>query len=279
MKIEPGHLRAERLLSIAAGGARDDGERRHLDACASCTQLLETVQLAQLPGTSAAEERLARALRSEPPLPLERITPEPRPLWRPLAMGVSFALAVAAVALFAPPSPLAHGGDQLAPIWAEGRPADARFELAMPWSPLRIARGAPAGRAEVPVDELFAEWERDPARHTSGLVAAFVARGGPGDLDRAGEVLAQRPVDAPSENDRGVVAHAAGRPTDALRHFDESLRLRPRAAHVWFNRAVALEALGRKAEAATAFQTYLAIADDADEAWRVEARRRYDALR
>lgn len=279
MKSEGTHLEAERLLALAAGAVSDEAEARHLSGCPACSHLVETVQLARLPGTEAAEQRLARALRTPAPLPAGLLQPEARPQWRPLAMAVSFAIAVAAVAIFAPPSPVAHGGEQLAPVWAKGRPTDARFELELPWSPLRLSRGAPSGRPDVPVEELFGEWERDPARHTSGLVAAFVARGGAGDLDRAEEVLARRPNDAPSENDRGVVAHAAGRPADALRHFDESLRLRPRAPHVWFNRAVALEALGRAEEAAAAFEAYLALANDGDADWSVEARRRMEALR
>lgn len=89
--------------------------------------------------------------------------------------------------------------------------------------------------------------------------------------------LQQFPQDARLHSDCGLALLEAARLTpeaaaEALDAFDEALRLQPDLLEAHYNRARALEVLGRRAEALAAWRDYAA--RDAQSAWGVAARDR-----
>ena len=78
-------------------------------------------------------------------------------------------------------------------------------------------------------------------------------------------------------SDRGAEALKRQDPAAALLSFDAALRLFP-SSKLHYNRGLALDALGRGPEAASAFERFLAEADDAPAAHRTYAQRRLGEL-
>lgn len=156
---------------------------------------------------------------------------------------------------------LPGGGEQSLP-WRslQGRPA--ALEQHAPWTSTR-------GTGEANWDER----SLSSARRTGpGAERAWLlARGGIGDWERVAQMLDHTPASGPAANDRGVLLLAQGKVHEALTAFDEALRQEPSLVAARFNRALALEALGRWDEARAAWQDYLEHAGEDDEGWRREA--------
>ena len=72
-------------------------------------------------------------------------------------------------------------------------------------------------------------------------------------------MLKVTPDDAELHDDAAVLYLGLGRAADAVRHFGESVRLRPQAASAHYNLGTALAVAGRLDEAAAAYQRALAI--------------------
>ncbi|MDR1990255.1 MAG: tetratricopeptide repeat protein [Acidobacteriaceae bacterium] len=74
------------------------------------------------------------------------------------------------------------------------------------------------------------------------------------------EVLVARNPDYVSlRNDAAVNYLDLGQPENALRHFDAVTRLAPDSASAWYNDGIALDALGRRADAAAAYRRAIAL--------------------
>lgn len=125
-------------------------------------------------------------------------------------------------------------------------------------------------------------WETFEASYSEamgrdGHVAVLLARGANGDWQRAAELLADVKPTAVSENDRGVLLLAQGMAEPALAAFERALQLDDDLLAASFNRAVALDEMGRFAEARAAWAAYLEVADRDLPGWREEALRRIAA--
>lgn len=277
----------ETLERYATGAAADEQRavvEAHASTCDTCRLSLAAAGLAFTPG-SVEEEALVAWMASS--RPVEALLadlgvvaagsqPEPvpgrrseRPLaevlrpkwggrrWRTAAGGLVAALAASLALTFVLPD----SGSSLPHRALQGRPAQLHE-----YTPFVATRGA------VP-EELWTELEVESRESgPEAAVAVLLSRGGQGDWERAESLLHRAPRTAARENDRGVLLLAAGRAPEALAAFDDALGLDRDLTAAWFNRALALEALGRGTEARAAWQAYLDRARGDDSGWLDEAR-------
>lgn len=281
----------------AAAGLGDEAERaeafRHAAACATCGNALLALALADNPGTAEEEALVARVLE-RPPRPFPTAVPSlvtdlprhdrartrrDRPRWAARAAVAAAALACAAVVGLVVVAPdETPDAALLAAVSGPTRSAEGRLSLGLPHAPYRPTRGD--GDELRPIDRalarLLAMKGQDPAASARPLAAVYLARAEPGDLARAEAELAAAPASPERDNDRGVVLLAQGRAEEALQALRSAVAQRPDFLPARFNLALALEATGRRAEAARALRDYLARADvsGAESAWVDEARER-----
>jgi tetratricopeptide (TPR) repeat protein len=81
-----------------------------------------------------------------------------------------------------------------------------------------------------------------------------------------GDTVAKVPGNARAHCNLGIALAAAGRPAEAVRHYDLSLQLEPNAAQTHYNRGVALARLERWPDALQAYARALALSPDLPEA-------------
>lgn len=302
-------LSADRLFRYVSSDADPgDAERllveEHAAGCGSCRLTLVALGLADQPGTAEEEARLGSLIRSRPvdvllaDLGLEEIPATPRkpaatvlpfaarprrgaPVHRAVSRWVAGAAAIAAavaLAVFLLPA----SGPEAYELPIASRASEGRPSQGVAWAPFAPVRGGAGG----PGNAIDAEGriaslgKKDRGAADSLLTALYLWRGADGDQARARALLDTRPPTAARENDRGVLLLSTQQANEALASFDKALKSDPNLLAAWFNRAIALEVLGRKDEAATAWEAYLArSAKEPDDAWVGEARSRLDALR
>lgn len=276
----------ERYASGGVGAEERERVERHTADCSSCRLTLAALGLAFAPGSREEEAligwmastRPVAALLDDLQLAKGGATVRSLPVRRTRSAirWVAGGLAAAAAVLVAVLLPMKSGFEppQVELHWraAEGRPA-ADLGYA-PFAPVR--GGGEAGDTAWDGLEGAAVSGRasDPAAADGYLTALYLWRGAEGDRARARAVLEARAPTAANDNDRGVLLLAGGQPAEALAAFDEALSKEPELTPARFNRAVALEALGRKPQAVEAWKAYLAGAGDEEAGWVDEARRR-----
>jgi tetratricopeptide (TPR) repeat protein len=274
----------DRQLERVASGAADQAEcaaaLRHAVECTDCRDALLALLLADHPGTPEEEALLARTLeRPARPVPLPLPAPSPlRRRWPLRAVATAAAVAAAAAVAVVVVSPDAPPEAAVLALASDTRPVEGRLSLGLPHAPYRPKRGA---REEVrPLDatlaRLLALKQHDPEASARPLAALYLARGEPGDLGRAEAELKVGRPGPELDNDRAVVLLAEGRAEEALETLRSVVEARPDYAPARFNQALALAALGRRAEAAHAFRDYLGASDvvGAEAPWIEEARER-----
>ncbi|WP_373047305.1 tetratricopeptide repeat protein [Vulgatibacter sp.] len=278
----------ERYATGVASAVERSAVETHAAGCETCRLTLAAVGLAFEPG-SAEEEALVAWMASARPVSAlladlgvhAGSQPEPIPgkpmrphrdrggsrsrwaavrSWRVVAGGAVVALAASlALLLFVP----AEGPLSLPHRSLQGRPAALVHH-----APFVAIRGSGSVGGWEKVEAALATEGKG-----AGPVAVLLARGGPGDWERAEMLLAEEADAAVRANDRGVLLLAEGQAAAALRSFEEAMRLDAGLVAARFNRALALEALGRKGEARKAWEAYLGAAGEDDAGWREEARR------
>lgn len=266
----------EDLARFVDGALPDDARARtvaHLVLCDDCREVVAMAAEAPEPTTGAPGET----------------APRPRlAIYGALALAASLLLAVY-VMRPTPAVPTADPWSAIADAAGATRPVEGRLSLVTRHAPFaapsRSASGASSSFAAEAVAARLADavtaastTERSDAAHAAA-VAALMA-GHPADaVARLDRVLADTPGSAPRLNDLAV-AHLALAAIESRVHFaaaleaaDEALRLAPGLHAARFNRALALEGLGRAADAHDAWQAIAADATD-DPAWRDDAARR-----
>lgn len=268
----------EDLARFVDGAQRADERARtvaHLVICDDCRELVAMAAEAPAPAAAVATT--------------DSIAPRSRmPVYGALALAASVLLAVYVMR----PVPAADTTDPWAAIAATSgatRPVEGRLSLVSRYAPFapptRSAAGATPSFAADAVAARLAEAAsaaplagRAEAEHAAA-VAALIA-GHPADaLTRLDRVLADAPGSALRLSDFAA-AHLALAAIESPMHFaaaleaaDEALRLAPDLHAARFNRALALEGLGRTVEAHDVWQAIAADATD-DPAWRDDAARR-----
>lgn len=232
-----------------------------------------------LPSPAAAKrstsQRLQRPLADvAQPLPLRRRQPS----WsRWMAGGVAAAAAGVVLMLSLPGAKSDLADVEIGVRASEGRPAHG-FGYA-PFVPVRGEEVDPASDHSALEGRLVAQRTRNRAEADSQLTALYLLRGADGDQARARVVLEARSPSAARENDRGVLLLSSQLPEPALAAFEKALRTEPGMKVALFNRAVALEALGRDQEAIDAWELYLQKSGKEADGWVKEAGQRLEALR
>lgn len=170
------------------------------------------------------------------------------------------------------------------------RPVEARLTGGFRYAPPpSVMRGPADGRVSAEVLIAAATLEQHAAADPSPAMEAAlgVALLVQGDFDRAIDALeravGRQPERAHFQNDLAAAylerARTQNRADDLPRAdaaAGRAIQLSPAMAEAWFNRALALEALGRREDAARAWQE--AIQYQQDPLWRDEARSHLDAL-
>jgi cellulose synthase operon protein C len=277
--------------------------RQHLGKCTTCPKELEKILVLDTlaeqalggpvvqPGTveiPAYAEPAAAANRPRPPTGktpgktlLERAW-----AWRPSKM-VWFPVAAAAVgiivALFRPGAGdgpwTGSGSSASAPIVALelprcrttlGRVADDGYAQPVPCRVTRAGNDAPL--TGVPRPSLRALAQLEERADYQAIAAVFL---GEKDLAGAELYLGKAGSSAAVDNDKAVLALERGNFAEALRLADAVLARAPGNKAAAWNRAVALEHLDRRAEAA---QQFAAIAAGGEPGWAEQARARAAAL-
>lgn len=213
--------------------------------------------------------------------------------WLPIA--ATLVVAAGAVALWKQNQANADPRAALVEAVGERRFFDARltggFKFGERVSPMRGGDPGTTGAAGADWEILavVAKIRQDSAAPEDGRRMAALAASHLflGEVDQGVELL-QRAVGAPTLSDRertrllsdlsgallirGVQRNDAADMEQALAHANSALRTRDRIPEALHNRALALELLGRSAEAATAWEA--CAAEETDPRWREEALRR-----
>jgi hypothetical protein len=155
-----------------------------------------------------------------------------------------------------------------------GRIADDRFA---PAAPCKVTRaGGGAAEADLPRSSQAALARLQEQNDQHGLAAAYLSEH---DLAGAEMALAKAGESVDVVSDRAVLALERGDFAEALRIADAVLARAPGHVAASWNRAVALEHLGRRPEAARQFAAAAdAAAARGESAWAAEARGRAAAL-
>jgi len=144
------------------------------------------------------------------------------------------------------------------------------FRPAGGFLPSSFSKSRDASRTEIDSKankhfEQSLRWNSDNAQALHGKAMALYFAG---DQSTAEKVLLQllqnSPDDAVLLNDLGVVAASGGQLEAALHRFDMSLAIAPSFPEAWFNRALALQFLGREQEALKAWEHYKASQEGGD---------------
>lgn len=249
--------------------------RRHLALCRACASGLHDAMQLEMLSVQALCGAVAHNDAPPPPATL-RAPPRfrlPRGRWLQ-ALG-----AVAAMGLGALAAVLTGDGFRPPDVWRADAPArelEARIaypaaDRYLPYVPVRTGDGADAA-AEPPVSlRALAALEARGDLH--GIAAAYLVRG---ELRQAADFLARSAPSVDLDNDRAVVAMAAGDLRGALELLEGVLRRIPDHPQALWNRALVLRALGRPVPAAEAFE---AVARRGEPGWSEEAGIRALALR
>ncbi len=308
-----GHPEQEAIGKFFTGELADEENRKveqHLAGCDHCRQELAThvrfasvaitdeeLQLLETSPRLTIDEQVRQIVRLFPEEPFEPMISR-RSVWEWLNdVLVSPALApVVAVAMVIIVSLAAMQGNKiyqqqrLATELAQGFSAlrsewlvtseDFRPGSGFESSPFSRPRGAtPSADSNAAVQAFRKALQRDPDNREAKLgLAIFYSFSG--QLFLADSVLqillARDATDAEAWNQLGLVRARAGNFEEALAAFASALRHQPRYAEAAFNRALVLTQLGRKLEAAQAWQDYLTL--DAESDWAIAARARLAAL-
>lgn len=113
------------------------------------------------------------------------------------------------------------------------------------------------------------------AAHAGG-VGAIVLQDYDGAIRLLTKAAQRSPKDARTWNDLGAAQFAKGDFAAALKSFDQAIALDPHLLDPRFNRALALDRLGRKQQAIAAWRDYIRL--DPSSPWADEARRKLDDL-
>ncbi len=191
-----------------------------------------------------------------------------------VAVGGAVAAAVVVLSSSTTRSPPAF---ELQSRAAEGRPALVKLEH-VPYVPLRGEDRDPP-EYDRALGWLLSRPASEQATTSRYLAALYLWRGEKGDRTRAEAALRSSPESGRRDNDIGVLLLAGGEAEGALLAFSAALEKEPELIEAHFNRGLALEAMGRRAEAVEAWEAYLGRAGTREEeAWLDEARRHRDAL-
>lgn len=266
-----------RVAEDLADGYERAAVFRHARSCTACGETLVALWLADTPGTPEQEALLASSLgRAVGPIPVPPTRSRPLRIVRNMAAAAALACA-AGVGLWV--ATAGDVADQAVLALASGvRPTEGRLSLDLPHAPYRPTRGdeTKAHDLDRALAQLLTRKRRDPAGSARQLAMLYLIRAEPGDLGRADAELLAAPPGPERDNDRAVVLLAQGRAQEAIQAAQKALGARHDFVPARFNLALALDAVGRKAEAARAFRDYLAAADVAgpEEPWVAEARER-----
>ncbi len=263
------------LAAFVDGELAADARARLVTHLAACDDCREIVAMASLEASQRA-------------LPLTSVPWFRR---RRLLVGLAAGLAASLAVVLIPsdPQPPASAWSDIAAALGPERTVAARLSLEDTYRPLASpTRSAPASAAPVDFElaavaaRLREVAEREPT--TANLHAAGVAALMQGSTDEALRALAQAAtsarVDAATYADLAAAyAARAARPTSpaaatadwlsAVQAAERACAVDPALPGGWFNRALALEGLGR-AEASQAWQDY-ATRFPTDDGWRAEA--------
>lgn len=169
-------------------------------------------------------------------------------------------------------------------VAAAGLPLDGRLTDLADAKPAAVRRsGGGDAEAELQLKATRQSLEQQLVRHPTpdghrALGRFYLAEGRPlAAFAHLQLAIQEFPQDARLHSDCGLALLEAARRTpeaaeEALEAFDEALRLQPDLLEARYNRARALEVLGRRAEALAAWRDYAA--RDAQSAWGVAARDR-----
>ncbi|GMU00096.1 hypothetical protein KH5H1_42150 [Corallococcus caeni] len=251
--------------------------RLHLALCRACASGLHDAMQLEMLSVQALCGAVAHNDAPPPPSSVRapfRLT-LPRGRWRQ-ALGAVLAMGLGAFAAF-------MTGDGFRPkdAWradASARGLEARIaypaaDRYLPYVPVRTGAGDPAELAAeppVPLRTLAALEERGDLH---GIAAAYLVRG---ELRQASDFLSRSAPSVDRDNDRAVVAMAAGDFRGALDLLEGVLRQAPDHPQALWNRALALRAMGLPLQAAEAFE---AVARRGEPGWSEEAGIRARALR
>jgi hypothetical protein len=256
------HGRAADYLDGALAPADEAAFLEHAAGCATCeADLHAEVQLRD------REASLIQSARAAEVIPLAARRPR---RWLLPAAGVALAAAAAAIVLLlARGRERGSGAPHLALAASRGVVVRLAYAGAARHRPYDVPRGEPTPSEHIPAGTIAA-LERAGDCHGAG--AALVLDGQYARARRAWDgCRATTDLDA----DRAALAVLDGRPADALALAARALAARADHPVALWNRALALEALGRAAEAADAYDRAAAAGDD----WAAEARARAAAAR
>ncbi|HEY3380789.1 MAG TPA: zf-HC2 domain-containing protein [Vicinamibacterales bacterium] len=280
----------ETLAALMDGRVSGRQRRRvesHIEACEDCRAVVAESVIAE------RELELRAADRSGTEA-VDSMSGTVRRPWLWPTLGVLTAAAVLIVAIVVPwRRGLPSGNTEARPERAElvaavgpHRPFEARLTGGFAFGPLQPVLRSGEGEASAPAEVRLAAAKLEAAARThrsSEAQAAFAASELIlGHLDSAIGLLedaAARAATNPAwwsdlAAARLVRARHDDSPTNldrALDAADRALALRPSLPEALFNRALALEALGRSSDARAAWKAYLAV--DAHSPWAAEARR------
>ncbi len=283
---EPGCVGPETLAAYVDGlldAAGHNGVEAHLAACEACRETVAEAAMAREAAGPAAADR-------PPSVPFLKLASRGRRLWPvagALAAAAAIALAITIPRLMrpAPPGARPELADLVAAV-GDHRPFEPRLTGGFKYGPLApVYRSGDSGDAAVR-PEVAAAAARLELAAVSGNHAATLA------AKAAGLLMLDRPGDAIQALEQAVVleperaaywsdlsaaylvrAQRSGSDPDAGRALsaaDRALSLAPSLGEAYFNRALALAALGRGADAATAWSAYLGL--DATSPWAAAAR-------
>lgn len=193
------------------------------------------------------------------------------------ASGLAAAIAAALALVFFLPG---GSGEPMA-LELKSRAAEGRPAHLSSYAPFQPMRGDGDSDEELTDLEgrLVTRRHKDRAEADSLLTAFYLWRGADGDQARARAILDTRTPSAARENDRGVLLLSMHQPEAALAAFEKAMRMEPQLKPALFNRAVALEALGRREQAISAWESYLSQSQKERDGWVEEARQRLQSLK